>query len=82
MDTNQVTWIGGSNSTPTTEVLQDNGLLVNAPAEDGVMRIGATRIGYAYILEKEDPNPSSDSELVFQYDLAGNQIYREVKEVG
>lgn len=54
-------------------------LLSDRPAEDGVMRIGATRVGYAYIFSRADPNPLSDSDLLFNYDLAGNQIQRTVE---
>lgn len=48
------------------------------PAEDGAMRIGATRIGYAYIFEKKGDVIPSDLDLVFSYDAAGNQTRREV----
>lgn len=47
-------------------------------AEDGAMRIGATRIGYAYIFEKKGDVVPSDLDLVFSYDTAGNQTRREV----
>lgn len=48
-------------------------------AEDGVFRVGASRIGYAYIYEKPPIYPPSDTNLLFHYDAAGNQIRRETK---
>lgn len=48
-------------------------------AEDGVFRVGASRVGYAYIYEKPPVYPPSDTDLLFQYDEAGNQIRRETK---
>ncbi|MBL3545952.1 hypothetical protein [Chryseobacterium sp. KMC2] len=59
--------------------LDDIQPVINAdlPAEDGAMRINATRINYAYIFEREGPNPS-DNDLVFSYDMAGNQVNRKV----
>lgn len=70
MDTKRIRWAA-----------QNANIGADVAAEDGVMRIGATRIGYAYIFERGDPNPASDSDLLFKYDAAGNQIRREVKKV-
>lgn len=50
-------------------------------SDDGVLKVGITRIGYAYIYEKPGSYPPSDTNLVFQYDAAGNQIRRETKLV-
>lgn len=47
------------------------------PAEDGVNTVGLTRIGYSYIFEIKETEPSGN-ELKFSYDEAGNQILREV----
>ncbi|TDS17648.1 hypothetical protein [Sphingobacterium paludis] len=78
MDTKQMRWAASALS---TEAAQAANLRADLPAEDGVMRIGATRIGHAYIFERGNPNPASDSDLLFKYDAAGNQIRREVKKV-
>ncbi|MGM1430200.1 hypothetical protein ACS126_13145 [Sphingobacterium lactis] len=48
------------------------------PAEDGAMRIGSTRISHAFILER-DPFPPDDGNILqFAYDVAGNQIRRDL----
>jgi|GEM_PF-1343365 len=80
MDNKQATWGTSVYDTLKTEAAQGSNSSEYLPAEDGVMRIGATRVGNAYIFERKDSNPSSDWDLIFQYDLAGNQILREVKE--
>lgn len=79
MDTKQSTSIMGE---LTTSASSSASMPANLPAEDGVMRIGVTRIGHAYIFERGNPNPTADSDLLFHYDLAGNQIRREVEAIG
>ncbi|WP_293887726.1 MULTISPECIES: hypothetical protein [unclassified Sphingobacterium] len=81
MNNQEITWTTMSPSIPVTKTIVETSLLADQSAEDGVMRIGATRIGYAYIFEREGTNPPTDSDLIFQYDLAGNQIRRELKKI-
>ena len=52
------------------------------PAEDGAMRIGSTRIFHAYILERDPIPPDDGNFLQFAYDVAGNQIRRDLIEQG
>lgn len=54
---------------------------LNQDASDGAIRVGATRIGYAYILKRDVTNPLSDLEMLFTYDNAGNQINKKIKKV-
>ncbi|OPB94382.1 hypothetical protein [Elizabethkingia ursingii] len=51
----------------------ENGLPV-----EGVFQVGTSKVGYSYIYEDKDPNPPSDSNLIFQYDEARNQILQEM----
>lgn len=48
------------------------------PAEDGAMRVGSTRISHAFILERGTVPPDDGNILEFAYDVAGNQIRRDL----
>ena len=65
----------------TTSASSSASMPANLPAEDGVMRIGVTRIGHAYIFERGNPNQASDSDLLFKYDASRNHIRLEAKKV-
>ncbi|MCL1676505.1 hypothetical protein [Elizabethkingia meningoseptica] len=56
----------------------NNGLAVNGLPAEEVFKVGVSKIGYAYIYEKDGTYPPSDADLIFRYDEAGNQILREM----
>ncbi|WP_260255127.1 hypothetical protein [Elizabethkingia meningoseptica] len=54
-------------------------LAVNGLPAEEVFKVGVSKIGYAYIYEKDGTYPPSDADLILRYDEAGNQILRELQ---
>ncbi|AQX12262.1 hypothetical protein BAX94_15355 [Elizabethkingia meningoseptica] len=57
---------------------EKNAIAVNGLPAEEVFKVGVSKIGYAYIYEKDGTYPPSDADLIFRYDEAGNQILREM----
>ena len=57
---------------------ENKALAVNGLPAEEAFKVGVSKVGYAYIYEKEGTYPPSDADLIFRYDEAGNQILREM----
>lgn len=67
------------NQVSTVVAEELNTLAVNGLPAEEILKIGSSKVGYAYIYEKKDVPIPSDAVLIFNYDEAGNQILRELQ---